>query len=94
LPDVLREVLVHDITTVEVGSGDAAERVRDLLAAEGAARITGSAHEADAVSRLLVDLVTRPIETEFLRLHPRVAEVERTAEGGTVVSLELAEVAP
>lgn len=92
-PDVLRELVVDDSPIVDVGEEDAAKRVRDRLAADGVARIGGSAREAGGVSDLLVKLVTHPIETEFLRLHPRVAEVERTIDGGTVVSLELAEVA-
>jgi hypothetical protein len=93
-PDVLRELVADDSPIVDVGEEAVAQRVRDLLAQDGVARIGGSAAEAGSVSDLLVELVTHPVETEFLRLHPRVAEVERTADGGTVVSLELMEIAP
>ncbi|MFG1828654.1 protein DpdJ [Micromonospora chersina] len=91
-PEALRAILIDGTVTVDINDADAAERLRHVLSADGAARLRGGPGQEAEVSDMLVGLMTEPIETEFLHIYPYVAEVAQTADGATLVRLELAEV--
>jgi hypothetical protein len=91
-PDVFREILIDPTLVVDVADNEASARLRSALATDGSARLRGQAGEEANLAAMLVDLATHPIETEFLHLHPRVADVDRTSDGATILRLELAEV--
>jgi hypothetical protein len=48
--------------------------------------------EAPRLATLLVDLSTDPVVTEFLKVYPRVAEIDHRPNGDVIVAMELAEV--
>jgi hypothetical protein len=90
-PDLLRELLVDSTPRIDLNEENGHAKIRDHLAGSGAVIVSAAAgREADAAS-YLIELVTEPIQLEFLQIHPRVAEVERTTTG-TEIRLELLEV--
>jgi hypothetical protein len=92
VPELLREVLPVNKPIIELGSSDAMDRLRAILAESGMVKLKAAAAQAGEVSAVLIDLSTRAIETEFLQLWPRVTQVDQTGNGELVVTLELAEV--
>ena len=92
VPDVLRELLVDKTALVDAREPEAEAQLRAALAADGSVRLRGRGGEEAHVSAMLIALATEPIELDFLHLHPRVVGVDRTANGGLEVRMELAEV--
>ena len=78
---------------VDVASNDADGKVRELLAELGSAQLAAAPQHAGQLTNVLVGLTTRPIETDFLQVYPRVTEVRHLPDGTAIVSLELAELA-
>ena len=92
-PDLLRSMLPARPAPVDVASSDADSQVRELLAELGSAQLAAAPQQAGQLAGVLVGLTTRPIETDFLQVYPRVTEVRHLPDGTAVVSLELAELA-
>ncbi|SKC66406.1 protein DpdJ [Krasilnikoviella flava] len=69
-----------------------ASRVRDELARRGSVQVLATPDEAPHLATLLVDLSTEPVVTEFLKVYPRVAEIDHRPNGDVIVAIELAEV--
>lgn len=92
-PDLLRSMLPSRAAPVDVASSDADGKVRELLAELGSAQLAAAPQHAGQLTNVLVGLTTRPIETDFLQVYPRVTEVRHLPDGTAIVSLELAELA-
>lgn len=92
-PDLLRSMLENSQAAVDVAAQEADRHVRDLLANEGSAQLTAKPEHSGELSDLLVRLTTKPIETDFLQVYPRITEIRHMPDGTAVVSLELAEMA-
>lgn len=92
-PDLVRSMLPPRPAPIDVAAHGADDRVRELLAEIGSAQLAGAPQHAGQLAGMLVGLTTRPIETDFLQVYPRVTEVRHLADGTAIVSLELAELA-
>lgn len=92
-PDLLRTMLTNLRAAVDVAAQDADGQVRELLANHGSAQLTAQPEHSGELSDLLVGLVTKAIETDFLQVYPRTTEIRHLPDGTAVVSLELAEMA-
>lgn len=92
-PDLLRCMSSSDGAPVDVASNDADVKIRELLAELGSAQLAAAPQHAGQLADVLVGLTTRPIETDFLQVYPRVTEVRHLPDGTAIVSLELAEFA-
>lgn len=92
-PDLLRALLKKSWEATDVGTEDADSSVRELLARHGSVQVKARPGHSGILSDLLVGLMTKAIETDFLQVFPRVTEVQHLPDGTVVVSLELAEVA-
>lgn len=90
-PDILRGLLLDSTPRVDLDEDDARAKVRDHLAGSGAVVVLATTGREAEAARFLIELMTEPIQLEFLQVHPRIAEVERTALA-TEIRLELLEV--
>lgn len=91
LPELLRVITPSGSTVVSIEEHDATERIRSILANSDQVRVQGSNSDLERISELIVNLIATPVESEWLNLHPRVAEVETTPTGDTIVTLEASE---
>ncbi|GAA5192474.1 hypothetical protein GCM10023322_52150 [Rugosimonospora acidiphila] len=93
LPDLLREILHRQETSIDVVDSATDAQVRETLAVKGSAILSSSPEHVGLLSSLIVGLSTIPITTEYLQVYPKVVEVLHRADGTVVAALELAEVA-
>jgi hypothetical protein len=91
-PDLLREVLTTDDSTIDVTDPNADDTVRKELAERGSTQLACAPDHIGTLSDILVGLTTRAISTDFLQVYPRVVEIDHHSDGSIVVALELAEV--
>jgi hypothetical protein len=91
-PDVLRGLLVDATPRVDLDEHEASEEIRRHLGSLGSVIVSVPTGREAEGARYVIELVTQPIQLEFLQVHPRIAEVDRTSSR-TDIRLELLEVA-
>ncbi|MFV1362555.1 protein DpdJ [Mycolicibacterium elephantis] len=91
LPELLREITPSGSPVVLLDDAAATERIRAILADGDQVRVQGSSTELERMSTLIAELVSEPVESEWLNLNPRVVEVESSLAGYTLVTLETSE---
>ena len=91
LPEFLRTILPTGAPSVSIQDTDVEAHIRELLAANGQVRVEVPRIDIARASNLIVDLAAHPVESEWMFLHPCVVEVEREADGRTVLTFETSE---
>lgn len=91
LPELLRTIVPDDSPLISINESDVEQRIRVLLAANDQVRVEVPRVDIGLASKLIVNLTTEPVESEWMFLHPGVVEIERAANGNTVLTFEAAE---
>ena len=91
LPELLRAIVPAGAPLVSIQDSDVEQRIRGLLASNDQVRVEIPRIDLGRASSLIVDLASHPVESEWMFLHPWVAEVEREADGRTVLTFETSE---
>jgi hypothetical protein len=91
LPELLRTIVPAGTPLISIQDSDVEQRIRELLGANDQVRVEIPRIDIGRASSLIVDLAAHPVESEWMFLHPRVVEVEREADGRTVLTFETSE---
>jgi hypothetical protein len=89
-PSLLLAELHRQLQFVDVERPDWRTAADEALAQQGLVRLMAGPEARGRLQEALFSLVNRPVETDFLRLHPYIARIERLGEA-TVATLHLRE---
>jgi hypothetical protein len=78
--DLVRMALGSGAQRVAVGQPEWHQLLEKHLIRDSEAILTGSPHEMSLLSQAMLDVMTNPIESNFMLLYPKVGRVDRRAE--------------
>lgn len=88
--DLVRDCLRGGPEVVVVTESDWRSQAADCLVRDSAVVLRADAKETAGLRKALISMMSEPVDTDFMLLHPRVRGIERGA-GAIDVTLELAE---
>lgn len=79
-PRLIRDESMQLTSSVAVEEEAWQAKISDELAEHGTGRVSASAHHPGLLRSAILELVTQPIEADFLYLYPYVAQLQRTGD--------------
>ena len=88
--DLVHLFLIGEATRVNIDEKDWSQKARDCLIKDSEVILVGKPDELPVLRRALMDLMTVPIDSGYMLLHPKVGRVDRRVES-IEISLSLPE---